>query len=600
MKKIKYKKLTIQNFLSIGKDAVVVDFKEGLNLITGQNIDNPERKNAVGKSTILNAFFFALFGETIGKIKNEFLVNFITKTKGKVELEFDVHTDKGAKSYKIVRQIKPSKVFLFRGDEDVSRDSISNTNKDICQLISSNPAVHKSCEIMTLNDTTPFMSLKAQEKRKFIEDIFTIEVFGLMLKDLKKMITENKKNLSINSALMDEVASSIKNTTDNLGKLREKEKNWKSVRDSQIEEREKELETHEVNLKKLDEMYDSLDIDAQYEYLKSVSTDELNEKLKFCNDSIQAIKMESSTLMGELKPLVAIQKLGDVCPTCQQSMDSTHCDEIAIKISDLGDKISKKESECKIKKDAKDKVEQQLKEIQVKLDTCDRVIAKGATIKSKRKEVELKIETTMQLIENLKNDEFENGATDLLEKDLEGLIETQNERKGTALELKTQSEDYEICKFILSDEGVKSFVIKRLVGMLNATIDSYLKAMGINIKCVFDEYFDETITTSKNRKLSYSNLSGAEKRSVDIASVLSFSDMRKKISGVSSNVQFYDEVFDNAFDERGLDMFITTLKDRISKNKICGYAISHRKETAKHVDGETIYLEKEHDITRRV
>jgi hypothetical protein len=76
--------------------------------------------------------------------------------------------------------------------------------------------------------------------------------------------------------------------------------------------------------------------------------------------------------------------------------------------------------------------------------------------------------------------------------------------------------------------------------------------------------------------------------------------MRRKINGVSSNVEFYDEIFDGAFDERGLDLLINVLKDRIVKNNMSVYAISHRKETMKHIDGEIINLEKENDITRRV
>jgi DNA repair exonuclease SbcCD ATPase subunit len=136
--------------------------------------------------------------------------------------------------------------------------------------------------------------------------------------------------------------------------------------------------------------------------------------------------------------------------------------------------------------------------------------------------------------------------------------------------------------------------------MLNHTIQLYIKNLGMNINCKFDEYFDEEISTTKGKKFSYNNLSGAEKRSVDVACVLSFSDMRRKISGISSNLEFYDEIFDSAFDERGLDLLIEVLKNRIQKNNTCVYAISHRKETSKHVDGEIVSLEKENDITRRI
>ena len=117
MIKVKYKTLKIKNFLSVGNDMVEIDYKCGLNHIEGKNIDEPDRKNACGKSVTINAHFFALFGETIDKIKGEFIPNNITNGKGFVELSIEVMDDDKSKSYTIKRHVKPSKVelwFLFR------------------------------------------------------------------------------------------------------------------------------------------------------------------------------------------------------------------------------------------------------------------------------------------------------------------------------------------------------------------------------------------------------------------------------------------------------------------------------------------------------
>ena len=91
-----------------------------------------------------------------------------------------------------------------------------------------------------------------------------------------------------------------------------------------------------------------------------------------------------------------------------------------------------------------------------------------------------------------------------------------------------------------------------------------------------------------------------ERKTIDLACAWAFKDIKKKISGTSSNVEFLDEILDSAFDERGLDLLIEVIKDRIEKDKLSCYAISHRKETIKHIDGETVNLEKENKITRRV
>ena len=192
MKRVTYKKLTAQNFLSIGHTPITIEFTKGLNQIDGKNIDEPDRKNAVGKSVVQNSHFFALFGETIDKIKGEFIINNVTNAKGVVELEFDVETIEGSIPYKIRRHIKPSKVELFKGDVDITLDTIANTNRYICDLLQTNATIHRCCDVMTVRDTTPFMSMKAEDKRKFIEDIFLINIFGIMLKDLKKIFLKLK------------------------------------------------------------------------------------------------------------------------------------------------------------------------------------------------------------------------------------------------------------------------------------------------------------------------------------------------------------------------------------------------------------------------
>lgn len=174
-----------------------------------------------------------------------------------------------------------------------------------------------------------------------------------------------------------------------------------------------------------------------------------------------------------------------------------------------------------------------------------------------------------------------------------------SEESKTLEELQQKLADYDICKFILGEEGVKSFVVKKLLDLLNNTIEKYLIELGLNVRVKFDEYFEEVITAD-GKVFSYKNASGAEKKSLDFACAFSFSDMRRKINQVSSNVEFLDEVLDSAVDAVGLDLVVKVIKDRIDKNDTCVYLISHRKEVKDKIDGETILLEKSGKITRRI
>jgi len=599
MKKIKYKKLAVQNFLSIGNDAIEVNFHKGLNLITGTNIDNPERKNAVGKSALMSAYFFALFGETIGKIKNEFIVNNVTKGKGKIELLFDVETTTGVQSYKIVRQVKPSKVELWRGDEDITRDSIANTNKYICDLLSTNSTIHKSCDIMTLTDTTSFMSKTSADKRKFIEDIFGIEIFGMMLKDLKKLISENKNELNVSVAVLEEVKTSIKAYELQMEEIEKQ----KSEREEIFNLRKNEILNKIAKTQSmLDELPANLDIDAlideENKTMKGISL--IDGKIVTLSTQISDKNKDIGYARNEIRKMSNVDE-GVQCESCLQNIEHDHVallESLVAKhnldIETYSNEVAELQKTLSDWRDKKTKLQANLGLI-VSKKTQDKENKQKRTYLSER------LTEYNDSLDNLKMDaENTTFSTEAFTENIKNAVDKKENLDSDVSLHKQKEADYDICKFVLGEEGVKSFVIKKLLDMLNGTIAKYLKDLGMPIKCKFDEYFDEEILTGKNKKFSYSNLSGAERRSVDIACVLSFSDMRRKINGVSSNVEFYDEIFDGAFDERGLDLLINVLKDRIVKNNMSVYAISHRKETTKHIDGEIINLEKENDITRRV
>lgn len=227
MRKILYKNLKGQNFLSVGNDQIVIDFQSGFNLITGNNIDNPDRANGSGKSSVAELFFYALFGKTIREIKKDFIINNITKGKGAIELTFDVETEQDVQTYTIKRQVKPSSVTLLRGEEDITKDSIANTDKFICDLIGSNPVICRSCDILSLSDNIPFMAKKPEEKRKFINDIFSLEVFGKMSNELKNLIRDNKGEINISTARLEELNHTLETLNDQqadyLKKVQERE-----------------------------------------------------------------------------------------------------------------------------------------------------------------------------------------------------------------------------------------------------------------------------------------------------------------------------------------------------------------------------------------
>jgi hypothetical protein len=299
-----------------------------------------------------------------------------------------------------------------------------------------------------------------------------------------------------------------------------------------------------------------------------------------------------------------LKKLNDVgtatCDKCFQEIPHTHVETIAAK------KTERAEHKKTLVKDINNAKEQCVKLADKKKLIQERTASTYALIRqyelrlNKEKELELKIANTKLLIESSQNASM--NAIDV--EPLKKAIKESKERLDAENELlegyKKTASTYDVCKFALGEEGVKSFVIKKLIAMLNSSIGDYINKFGLPIKCTFDEYFDEHISTACGKEFSYNNLSGAESRGVDLACLLSFSDMRRKISGISSNIEFYDEILDGGFDDIGLGMVVDTLKERIEKNDTACYAISHRKEMIPMVTGEIIKLEKRNNVTIRV
>jgi len=598
MKNIKYKTLKIKNFLSVGNEPIQIDFQKGLHQIDGINSDIPDRKNGVGKTVVTNAHFFALFGETINKIKSEFVINNVTKSNGLVELEFDVETSQGTKSYTIKRHVrKASKVELWEGDADITKSTIKETDKYICDLLSTNPDIYRCCDVITVRDTVPFMQMEAKDKRAFIESIFSIDVFGVMLKDLKKMITETKKDKDVSSAKVSEIQRSL----DSLIDQKETVKKQIEERDAILQKRKEDLDIKIQSTKDEIEKYQLVDITKFESNLKKLESAiyDIDSKIGECHMSITTNEHFIGGIKDKLKKMSDI-KSGVKCEKCLQDIDHTHTELIE----------AEKESSNVLLKHYEDGLVELHKELEKNRETKNKLVSKRTQIQRSLEEAKTDIiekknleKNLEQLLESKKDLDDDMNVSNLsiasFDTNIDSTSERLDEESKNLSELQQKLSDYDICKFILGEEGVKSFVVKKLLDLLNNTIEKYLIELGLSVRVKFDEYFEEVIT-SGGKVFSYKNASGAEKKSLDFACCFAFSDMRKKINQVTSNIEWMDECLDSAVDSVGLDKIISIVKDRIEKNDTCVYLISHRKEVKDKIDGETIMLEKRGQITRRI
>ena len=596
MKYITFNKISIKNFLSVGNQQVQVDFKRGIHIITGINKDKEDRRNGVGKSTIADAIYFAVFGETLRDLKKENIVNNINRKNCEVILDATISNMDTKEEVQIIRMLEPSKCYVYINGEDKTRDSISNTNAFLASKFNSNTEVFQNCVIMTINNVIPFMAKKKQEKRKFIEDIFNLGVFGDMLNLLKNDITENKKTFDLEVTKHDEITKNILSL----------ENQQKSMTQERERKKEKYLTRQESNTKEIATINKKLadfTLPDVAEIKKEISEhDTNNTKVDNKLQEARHLISENTTLISQAnKKLTSVGTDKDVCPTCLRTIEDNDRDHIKkekkkinLEIEACEDKIAKLRAEEKQFLTLQSKIDSKIQKLRDSLNSYQHKVKEKNELESRLNQLQA---WQKELEQDLKDIETDHNSFDNVIKEQRDRLE--NVKKQIDV-IKEQLNMLDVAKFVVSEEGVKSYIVKKMLQLFNSKLAYYLKKMDANCICTFNEYFEEEIIDSRGKPCSYFNFSGAERKNVDLACLFTFMDIRRLQGDVTFNFSIYDELFDSSLDERGVELVIGILRERVEKYNECIMVISHRKESIKAATGDIIFLEKSNGITKRV
>ena len=599
MKHVFFKTIKLQNFFSVGEDPVEIDFKPGLHVITGNNKDKIDRKNGVGKSTIADAFYFAIFGKTIRDItKKDLIINNITNGRCSVSLEFSITSPEETSEFIIQRSLNPSKLILLKNGEDITRDSIANTTQYIIELIEASAEIFKNCVVMTSNNTIPFMGQKIVAKRKFIENIFSLEVFGEMLKIARNDYNEIKRDYEIDLAKLEE-----KNKSQN---------NYIEQREKILSNRKEKLvdynKRYENNKRIINELTDSLN------KIKEVDTSSIKNNINEISAGIEKIdaKMRDQfEICAEIKTDIKrdaqdFKNIGtteDKCPTCLREIEDHDRDCISSSKKDIAEKIKIRKQDLQIcnetitkLQDIKDQLNSSLVKTQQKLNTANVEASSRGNIEQNIKQHKDWVESLKVDIESLKS----------ISTDVDNIIdEVKSEIEQISAKVEKNRDMMNIIdigKFVVSEEGVKAYIVKQILQIFNSRLAYYLKKMDANCICVFNEYFEEEIINDSNKICSYYNFSDGERKNIDLACLFTFADARRMQGNVAYNVSFFDELYDSSLDSKGVELVNNILVDRVTNNNECIFVITHRPEAIKSItdNAEIIYLQKENGITTRV
>ena len=544
-----FEKIRWKNFLSTGNVFTEINLSSTkTNLIVGSN--------GAGKSTILDALTFSLFGKPFRKISKGMLVNSINEKDTVVEIEFS----KGPNKFRIVRGIKPNKLEIYHNGEMLDQSSnVNDYQKQLEQTILK--MNYKSfTQIVVLGSSTfvPFMRLPTTQRREIIEDILDIQIFSMMnqvLKDKVRTSNDELKQVDYETHLAEEKINMQKDFISTMG-----QKNLDTIASKQekievlMQEEEEIIGKNKIAIVELENFSDA------------------KTKLRTLNTLKGKIEQKFNTHKKQHEFFVK----NTTCPTCSQSLTEELKES---KITTIMESIKELQTGFKEMETSIALAEDREREH----SSISKAIAEHNTtslrIQKQIKEVYDEIET----LQNEKNNTIQEEEklikleTDYL--NLKKLVATMKEERNTLL----------AATILLKDNGIKTRVIKRYLPVMNKLINQHLQNLEFYVNFNLDENFEETIKSRYRDTFTYESFSEGEKARIDIALLLTWRSIAKLKNSVDTNILILDEIFDGSLDQNGTGELGWILRNFDDNTNI--FVISH-KETLEGKFERTLLVEK--------
>jgi DNA repair exonuclease SbcCD ATPase subunit len=594
--KVSIEKVSMKNFLSVGNKWLSVDFRKGLYRVTGDNLDNHTR-NGVGKSTVfIDSLMFGLFGKPVRKINLPDIPNTINSGKNcEVKLWLTIYD----KRYMIYRGVSPSFLKLYEnykdGDEDVkhNKDEVQDsakkfTQKKIDELISSNFNTLSHLLIMSNTYTAPFLDLDSKKKREIIEDILGVSIFGSMANEAKNISLESKSDLKVKEKEYEINNSNIATMEDNIEKLKERSKVFEG-------NKKKKLDKIKVRLKDNKEKIDEVNakIEDEHELTPKIETlkthlGKLDVKSKEYSTEIiscRKIKKDNTKILSELKDK-------PTCPICNTETESSHIKEhvssLQSEIEDAVERQKENETLSDNTSDKIDKIEDKIDALKGKIDESKRSIRLLEDLKEEKN----RIKSEVTEIKSEKNDFLELINEDELKEKKLALTKLEKELEDISSERKY----YEYIRKLLSDDGIKNYIIKKVLKFWNTKVNFYLKELNAEFSINFDEQLNAVIKSRNRDPLQYHSFSGGEKARIDVSILLSIIDISKIQNSIDLNVMVIDELLDGGLDDNGREDVLNLFKQMTYLDKSI-YVISHNSNLPLDLFDKEINLIKKNGFT---
>ena len=565
---ITFKQVRWKNFLSTGNTFTEIELdRNSTTLIIGEN--------GAGKSTILDALCFGLFGKAFRNISKPLLVNSVNGSGALVEVEFEI----GTKEFLVRRGIKPNVFEVYVDGKMYNQDANARDYQKHLeqQILKLNYRSFTQVVILGSSTFIPFMQLRARYRREVVEEILDIQIFSLMnmiLKQQIKTLTSDIREIEYEKSLCEEKIDMQITYIDNLKRNKDKTIKEKvgllSGNEEEIFMRQGE---NELLTKDIDKLVNSIADKAK-----------MDKKLSKLND----IK---STLVEKHKThstMIAFFDNNDDCPTCEQHIDEQFKEQMVKKkkksANDLMKGLNELETELLSTKDRLTGIKDIAKTIREKevhiaknKSSVDQLEKFNATLQSEMNELSEEGGVTKKDKDKLVS----------LEKDLSGVDASRSK-------LKEELTYAEATRNMLQDTGIKTKIIKQYLPIMNRLINTYLTSMEFYVNFTLNENFEETIKSRYRDEFTYASFSEGEKMRIDLALLFTWRAIAKMKNSTNTNLLILDEIFDSSLDGTGTDEFLKILNTLEGENV---FVISHKQDVLVDKFNSTIRFEKQKNFS---
>jgi DNA repair exonuclease SbcCD ATPase subunit len=537
-----------RNFLSTGNAFTEIDLQRSPNtLIIGNN--------GAGKSTILDALCFGLFGKPFRKINKPQLLNSINQQDCIVEIDFSI----GKKQYKVIRGIKPNTFEVYCNGTMVDQDAKAKDYQEHLEkfILKLNYKSFTQVVILGSASFVPFMQLTPADRRAIIEDLLDIGIFSSMNAVVKEKMAIIKEANTKTKYDMDLTAEKIKMQKESL-------EEHKKHNDTEIEKKQKEISDSEEQITQL-----TKDIGLIQKHI-DVLNSKISDQMAMQKKSGKLVQLESK-LESRLKKIekeVGFYHDNSDCPTCKQSIEQefreeqiTTLNETKVEVNDALTDIAKQIAETS---DRIDKIQKIVLHIQ---SHNNEIVKHNSTISAVNAFISKLQKEITELSDRKENLEEENAKLKELREQLGELVKKQEE-------LSSEKQYYEFAGNLLKDTGIKTKIIRQYLPIMNKLINKYLTAMDFFVNFNINESFEETIKSRHRDEFGYANFSEGEKMRIDLALLFTWRQIAKLKNSTNTNLLILDEVFDSSLDGVGTEEFLKLIQEMGSDTNI--FVISHK------------------------